>query len=292
MNPPLTAPVKNSGLAIWSLVLGILGLVFLVLCIGPLFAIPAVICGHIAYGRIKRSAGAIGGEGLALAGLITGYIAIALGVVMIPFLAAIAIPNFVKAKATAQRNSCINNLRTIDRAKQQWALEHSKSADDTPTPEDLNPYITGGYEHLHCVAGGEYTIGKVSEPPTCSIPSHAFANSPTEVSPYPQSNPRRSQSPRIDLLTHSNNIMSNSQLREVFQKNRCLTYLRQIDSAKRIWALRNHKQPGDVPTVEDITPYLPAHQMPACPGGGTYEIGAIGEDPTCSVADHQLHKTP
>src|SRR6185437_5515042 len=287
MNTPLTTPARNSNLAIWSLVLGILGLVFLVLCIGPLFAIPAVICGHMAFGRIKRSGGVIGGESLALAGIITGYVTIALGIVLIPFLAAIAIPNFVKARATAQKNVCINNLRAIDRAKQQWALEHSKSADDTPTPEDLNPYIPGGYDHLHCPADGEYTIGKVSEPPTCSIPDHTLSDHPAglSLSPYRQSNPRRSQSPRIDFLTHSNNIMANPQLREMFQKNRCALYLRQIDSAKRIWALRNHKQAGDVPTADDITPYLPGRQMPVCPGGGTYEIGAIGRS-------NLLHRRP
>src|SRR5882724_6782451 len=111
--PSSVPPVKNSGLAVWSLVLGILGLLFLLVCIGPLVAIPAVICGHIAYGRIKRSAGALEGQGIALAGLITGYVTIGLAVVLIPLMAAIAIPNFVKARDTAQKNQCINNLRII-----------------------------------------------------------------------------------------------------------------------------------------------------------------------------------
>src|SRR6266550_1409266 len=104
--PPPVPSVKNSSLAIWSLVLGILGLLFLLFCIGPLFAIPAVICGHIAHGRIKRSAGALEGQGMALAGLITGYVTIGLAVFFIPFMAAIAIPNFVKARDTAQKNTC------------------------------------------------------------------------------------------------------------------------------------------------------------------------------------------
>jgi type II secretory pathway pseudopilin PulG len=285
MNAPIATPVKNSGLAIWSLVLGILGLVFLILCIGPLFAIPAVICGHLAYGRIKRSAGAIGGEGLALTGLILGYVGIALGIV-VAFLAAIAIPNFVKARDTAQKNICVNNLRVINNAKQQWALENHKTGDDTPTPEDLNPYISGGYARLRCPKDGEYTIGKVSEPPTCSIPSHTLDYRPSRLSPYRQANPRVSPSARTNLM------MANPQLREAFQRNKCLNNLRVIDSAKRIWVIRYHKQTGDVPTADDIAPYLPGRQMPACPGGGTYEIGPVGEDPTCSIADHQLHKTP
>ena len=44
-------------------------------------------------------------------------------VAIIGLLAAIAIPNFVRARTTAQMNACINNLRQIDSAKQQWALE-------------------------------------------------------------------------------------------------------------------------------------------------------------------------
>jgi hypothetical protein len=171
METPAPA-VKNSSLAVWSLVLGILGLLLLLVCIGPLFAIPGVICGHVAYSRIKRSNGALTGEGLALAGLITGYISIALAVVVIPMMVAIAVPNFVKARDTAQKNMCINNLRKIDGAKQQWAMDNGKTADATPTAQDLDKYIPGGFSSLHCPKGGVYTINKVNEPPTCSIPEH------------------------------------------------------------------------------------------------------------------------
>ena len=51
-------------------------------------------------------------------------------VAIIGLLAAIAIPNFVKARSTSQMNACINNLRQIDGAKQQWALEKGKTATD------------------------------------------------------------------------------------------------------------------------------------------------------------------
>ena len=142
--PPLT--VKNSGLATASLVLGILGLVLMIICIGPLLGIPAVIFGHIALAKINRSGGMLGGRGLAIAGLVTGYVSLA----MIPLLAAMAIPNFVKARDTAQKNACINNLRIINGAKQQWALENNKSAEDVPTAQDLDRLIQGGYAKLHC----------------------------------------------------------------------------------------------------------------------------------------------
>ena len=160
---------KNCGLAIWSLVLGILGLT----CFWLLTAIPAVICGHLAYSRIRRSAGALSGEGLALGGLITGYIGIALSIFLIPLMAAIAIPNFVKARATAQMNACISNLRQIDGAKQMWALEHKKVEADKPTDQDLAPYLK---MQLTCPAGGVYTLNAIGEKPTCSIPSHQLTN--------------------------------------------------------------------------------------------------------------------
>src|SRR5882762_4428880 len=63
-------------------------------------------------------------------------------VAIIGLLAAIAIPNFVKARATSQANACINNLRQIDAAINQWALENKKVSSDTVSlTTDLTPYI-------------------------------------------------------------------------------------------------------------------------------------------------------
>lgn len=90
------------------------------------------------------------------------------GVRLVPMTAAPAPAN---AAAARQRNTCINNLRQIDSAKQQWALEKGKNANDTPTEDDLKPYLTGGKLPV-CPSGGKYTIGKTSESPTCSIPGH------------------------------------------------------------------------------------------------------------------------
>ena len=166
--PPVPSQPKNCGLAIWSLVLGILSLT----CFYIFTAIPAVICGHTALSRIKRSGGALTGNGLAIGGLVTGYLGIAMSICLIPMLAAIAIPNFVRARNTAQRNACINNLRQIDGAKQQWALEYKKETADTPTPQQLDAYLRMGFSSLKCPAGGVYTINAVGEKPTCSIPRH------------------------------------------------------------------------------------------------------------------------
>jgi hypothetical protein len=84
---------------------------------------------------------------------------------------AIAIPNFVKARDTAQMNACINNLRQIDVAKNEWALENNKKSTDTPTQNDLAHYMKNG-QFPACPKGGIYTIGAVGEAPICSIPGH------------------------------------------------------------------------------------------------------------------------
>ena len=115
-------------------------------------------------------------------------------VAIIGLLAVIAIPNFVKARTTAQKNACINNLRQIDSAKQQWALENGKKSTDTPASTDLNPYIgrmnTG--RDLYCPlsksanaawAGYSAGIGAVNTLPVCANyadPSHKASLDPTK----------------------------------------------------------------------------------------------------------------
>jgi len=100
-------------------------------------------------------------------------------VAIIGLLAAIAIPNFVRARTTSQQNACINNLRLIDGAKQQWALEQRQGATATPQGTDLQPYLGhgSGGELPTCPAdsnGGSanfttsYIAGNVSVKPTCN----------------------------------------------------------------------------------------------------------------------------
>jgi prepilin-type N-terminal cleavage/methylation domain-containing protein len=88
-------------------------------------------------------------------------------VAIIGLLAAIAIPNFVRARTTAQKNSCVANLRQIDGAKQQWALENKKASTDTPADSDVTGFLKGGNMPA-CPAGGSYTVNAVSADPTCS----------------------------------------------------------------------------------------------------------------------------
>ena len=79
-----------------------------------------------------------------------------------------------------QRNACINNLRQIDAAKQQWALENGKKSTDTPAEDDIKPYVgkpdaNGNQSFPKCPAGGKYTIGRMDQMPTCSVPGHVLS---------------------------------------------------------------------------------------------------------------------
>src|ERR1043165_6365940 len=81
-------------------------------------------------------------------------------VAIIGLLAAIAIPNFIKARTTSQQNACINNLRQIDGAIQQWALETKQAADAQVTSDNIKPYLGRGTtgEYPRCPAGGTYGL--------------------------------------------------------------------------------------------------------------------------------------
>lgn len=71
------------------------------------------------------------------------------------------------------RNICINNLRQIDAAKQQWALEKNKTPAAIPTTQDLALYFKDGSLPV-CPSGGAYTINAVGDLPTCSVPGHVL----------------------------------------------------------------------------------------------------------------------
>lgn len=94
-------------------------------------------------------------------------------VAIIGLLAAIAIPNFSKARSTAQRNACINNLRQIDGAKELWATENRKTEGDVPTEADVGAYIKGNAMPI-CPGNGQYTIGPIGQDPTCDAPGHTL----------------------------------------------------------------------------------------------------------------------
>ena len=93
-------------------------------------------------------------------------------VAIIGLLAAIAIPNFVKARAQSQANACINNLRQIDAAANQYALEAGlKTGVSITYPASLTPYIklNSAGSIPPCPAQGTYACGTVGSSPTCTL---------------------------------------------------------------------------------------------------------------------------
>ena len=124
--PPIVEPFPipaagapgRTGLATASLVLGILSFLTCFLT-----GIPAIVCGHIAYARARRSPGEYCGSGMALAGLIMGYVCLVL-VLFIGLPAAMLMPALSRAKDRAQRINCVNNLKQIGIAFRVWALDH------------------------------------------------------------------------------------------------------------------------------------------------------------------------
>jgi prepilin-type N-terminal cleavage/methylation domain-containing protein len=98
-------------------------------------------------------------------------------VAIIGLLAAIASPNFVKARSTAQMNACINNLRIIDGAKQSWALEKGQLATAVPADTDIGPYLGRGGTVVGIMCPVDpakgfdtsYTVGAVNTAPLCKI---------------------------------------------------------------------------------------------------------------------------
>ena len=90
-------------------------------------------------------------------------------VAIIGLLATIAIPNFGKARQTAMKNACISNLRQIDGAIQQWALDMKKDAGQPVTYADIKSYLKND---VTCPSGGttfddSYSISTVDVSPTC-----------------------------------------------------------------------------------------------------------------------------
>lgn len=88
-------------------------------------------------------------------------------VAIIGLLAAIAVPNFAQARTNARRGSCINNLRLIDAAKEQYALENNKDSATTPVAADITPYLKGTTMPI-CPSAGTYTIAAIGTKPTCT----------------------------------------------------------------------------------------------------------------------------
>lgn len=142
-NPPA------SKLAVWSLILGILSL-----GCGFVAGIPAVICGHMGLSRVGRSGGALSGQGLAVAGLITGYTGLVVGSIMIAaIVASMALPIFNKVRTRANLVTQEFQLQVIYGACMEYASENNGVL-----PVTLETLVEEGYlaeEELDVAQDGE-----------------------------------------------------------------------------------------------------------------------------------------
>lgn len=112
--PPASA--ETSGKAILSLICGLLFFI-------PFLFIVAIVLGHLALSEIRKSAGRLKGEGIAIAGLVLGYVGI-VGIPLILIVAAIAIPNLLRARMAANESSAIASVRTLEAAEVTYAAAH------------------------------------------------------------------------------------------------------------------------------------------------------------------------
>ncbi|HWX53886.1 MAG TPA: DUF4190 domain-containing protein [Verrucomicrobiae bacterium] len=127
---PMASVPQTDPKAIWSMVLG-----FVCLFCGIFAAIPAVILGHMARSSIRKSGGRLKGDGMAITGLVIGYIYVALAPLII---AAIAIPNLLKARSAANESAAAATVRTINTSQATYSTMYP-AAGYAPNLETLGP---------------------------------------------------------------------------------------------------------------------------------------------------------
>jgi type II secretory pathway pseudopilin PulG len=167
--PPATAvptsplpvvPSQTSGKAVASLVCGIIG-------IFP-FCVAAIILGHMAVSQIGKSAGRLTGKGVAVAGLVLGY----LGLAAIPFIliiAAIAIPNLLRAKISANESAAVGSVRNIITAEISYSTLHPQtgftcSLSDLTSAGLIDPNLAGGQKRGYDFVLQNCTAEKEGDP--------------------------------------------------------------------------------------------------------------------------------
>jgi prepilin-type N-terminal cleavage/methylation domain-containing protein len=95
-------------------------------------------------------------------------------VMIIGLLASIAFPNYTLARNNTRTRLCVNNLRLIYSAKEQWAMDNSAAQGAAVAAANITPYLKGNAIPVE-PGGGSYTIGDVGANPTCSVGgSHAL----------------------------------------------------------------------------------------------------------------------
>jgi hypothetical protein len=123
-------PKKTSGSAVASMILGILSFLLWILA-----SIPAIICGHLSLSSINRSRGALQGRGMAISGLVMGYLTLAVGGIFVLG----AFPLYAKIMAEMKAKTTMRTGYQIHQALFAYALDH-----DQKFPDSLQDLVTSG----------------------------------------------------------------------------------------------------------------------------------------------------
>jgi Tfp pilus assembly protein PilE len=166
-NPELSSEPQTDGKAIGSLVCGIASVTILSILAG----IPAIILGHVSRSDIRKSGGRLKGEGLALAGLIMGYVSLAI-IPLVLIFAAIAIPNLIHGRQVAHESAAVATLWKISAAEEMYKSTASGRfgqmtdlIDKDLLDSDLRRTVSGYYFTIKVsTAGTEFTA--TAEPAT------------------------------------------------------------------------------------------------------------------------------
>ena len=160
IGPEATGQTKVSGLAIASLICALL-----IPPVGLILAIVAL--------RSMKANPAIGGKGVAVAGVVVSSLFTLIFTVLTVVLVIVAIPNIQEARKEAQTSACKANLKTIEMAIAQRSLENRKADDAEVTLEDIVSWMNDGILP-RCPSGGEYELFTVEDKPTCTIIGHTI----------------------------------------------------------------------------------------------------------------------
>ncbi|HEV7867851.1 MAG TPA: DUF4190 domain-containing protein [Chthoniobacteraceae bacterium] len=176
---------RTSSAAVASMILGILAFVT---C--GLTSIPAVICGHVSLSNIKRLGGRLGGRGMAIAGLITGYVSIGFLLLFIvgSFLAGFSLPVIAEVKHRAETARVTTQLKHIGLACLVYAEQHEGRFPSKP--EELVPDLLAAEELVFTSSPGaaapvfQYFGGSVSDGPNHVLATASFGTRPRKVVLY------------------------------------------------------------------------------------------------------------
>jgi len=141
-------------------------------------SIVAIVLGHLSLSQIRKSAGRLKGEGLAIAGLVLGYVGVA-AIPAILIIAAIAIPNLLRARMAANESSAVSAIRTINTAEVAYAASHSGtgftcSLSDLAADELIDGTLASGHKF-----GYSFEIGE------CQAAETGGANTKYSVTAHP-----------------------------------------------------------------------------------------------------------